>query len=318
MFVAINAKGQHVNVLEHEKIERVAYRCPTCQCPVILRHGSVIRKHFAHVSKSGCQSYWENESAQHLSLKSSLYQWFKQEVKVELEKVLPKLRQVADLLVKDTLAVEVQCSRLSISRLVERTQSYQQAGYKVIWLLGKDLWLGSRLTELHKQFLYYSQRLGFYLWEVDDDKQELRLRYLLHEDQHGKVQGLTKVFPFYEGNLLDVLRYPFQASLSSFVGQMDAQLLAYITKQLYYQEPKWMKRQELAYLTGGNLLERSLEEFYPQIQLPRSFAGFVQIEQDVTVYYQDFVAYYQTVDNRQEQILYPPAFYRQKARKTIK
>lgn len=319
MLVALNHQAQLINLLECPvPMSKVNFTCPSCQAPVRLKQGQIVRAHFAHVSKEACSGYWENESAQHLSLKSSLYSWSKKEARVELEKVLPQIQQVADLLVEDKLVLEVQCSSLPISRLVERTKAYQGAGYRVFWLLGKQLWLGERLTDLQRQCLYFSQRLGFYLWEVDDEKKELRLRYLLHEDQHGKVQGLTKVFPFYEGSLLAVLRYPFQAPLTSFRGKVDANLRVYIAKQLYYREPKWMKLQEEAYLEGSNLLTKQVADFYPQIRLPQSVRGFVQIEQDVTEYYQDFEAYYQTVKNRQQQILYPPAFYRQKARKTIK
>jgi competence protein CoiA len=65
-------------------------------------------------------------------------------------------------------------------------------------LLGKDLWLKERLTNLHKQFLSFSMNMGFHLWELDDEKKELRLRYLIHEDLRGKVHCLTKVFPFGE------------------------------------------------------------------------------------------------------------------------
>lgn len=319
MLVALNHKQQLINLAESSiQIDRGSFHCPSCQAPVRLKRGSIVRAHFAHVSKAACLGYWENESAQHLSLKSRLYHWLKRECRVELEKVLSHIQQVADLMVEDKLALEVQCSSLPISRLVERTRSYQEVGYRVFWLLGKELWLGERLTDLQRQCLYFSQRLGFYLWELDAEKEELRLRYLLHEDQHGKVQGLTKVFPFDKGSLLAIFRYPFQAPLTSFRGKVDADLLAYIAKQLYYQQPKWMKLQEQAYLEGSHLLAKSLEDFYPQITLPRSARGFVQIEMDLSGVYQDFAAYYQTVSNRQEQILYPPAFYRQKVRKKIK
>ncbi len=120
-------------------------------------------------------------------------------------KMLAKIGQVADLLVNNGLALEVQCSSLPISRLQVRTKAYYDTGYQVVWLLGKDLWLKERLTNLHKQFLTFSMNMGFHLWELDDEKKELRLRYLIHEDLRGKVHCLTKVFPFGEGNLLKIL-----------------------------------------------------------------------------------------------------------------
>ena len=98
--------------------------------------------HFAHKSLQDCQFFSENESAQHLSLKAALYKSLVNHgEKVRIEKVLSEMGQIADLFVGDSLALEVQCSRLSQQRLRERTRAYHQTGYEVRWLLGEDLWL---------------------------------------------------------------------------------------------------------------------------------------------------------------------------------
>ncbi|MFM0580775.1 competence protein CoiA family protein [Streptococcus suis] len=310
MLVALDEDGQVFNVLENPAPQG-SFTCPVCGGLVRYKSGKVMRSHFAHVSLRDCSYFSENESAQHLLLKSSLYNWLAKNEQVELEKCLPKIGQVADLLVNNSLALEVQCSSLPISRLQVRTQAYRESGYQVLWLLGKDLWLKERLTNLHKQFLSFSMNMGFHLWELDDEKKELRLRYLIHEDLRGKVYCLTKVFPFGQGNLLDIFRLPFaKQSLSYFTCPMDKNLLDYITKQLYYRVPKWMKLQELAYQQGKNLLSQSLDDFYPQIRLPRSAIGFAQIKQDLTPIYQAFDLFYDKAKDKRKQILYPPIIYR--------
>ncbi|HEL2146135.1 TPA: competence protein CoiA [Streptococcus suis] len=310
MLVALDEDGQVFNVLENPAPQG-RYSCPGCGGPVRYKSGKVLRSHFAHVTLRDCHYFSENESAQHLSLKSSLYKWLQGQEEVELEAYLPATKQVADLLVNQQLALEVQCSSLPISRLQARTKAYYVAGYQVVWLLGKDLWLKGRLTNLHKQFLYFSMNMGFHLWELDDEKKELRLRYLIHEDLRGKVHCLTKVFPFGEGNLLEILRLPFaKQALSYFTCSVDQDLLDYVAKQLYYRVPKWMSLQAEAYQQGKNLLSQSLDDFYPQIRLPRSAIGFAQIQKDLTLVYQDFDQYYGNIEDKQKQVLYPPIIYR--------
>ncbi|HEM5069506.1 TPA: competence protein CoiA [Streptococcus suis] len=311
MLVALDEDGQVFNVLENSAPQG-RFCCPGCGGLVRYKSGKVLRSHFAHVTLRDCTYFSENESAQHLSLKSSLYKWLQGQEEVELEAYLPATKQVADILVNQQLALEVQCSSLSISRLQERTMDYQQAGMAVLWLLGKDLWLGERLTNLHKQFLYFSMNMGFHLWELDDEKKELRLRYLIHEDLRGKVHCLTKAFPFGQGDLLAMLRSPFaKQALSYFTCSVDQDLLDYVAKQLYYRVPKWMNLQAEAYQQGKNLLSQSLDDFYPQIRLPSSAIGFAQIKQDLTPIYQAFDLFYDKAKDKRKQILYPPIMYRQ-------
>ncbi|NQN70495.1 competence protein CoiA [Streptococcus suis] len=310
MLVALDEDRQIFNLLENPAPQG-RYSCPGCGGLVRYKSGKVLRSHFAHVSLRDCSYFSENESAQHLSLKSEIYSWLVEKEQVELEKYLPKIGQVADLLVNNSLALEVQCSSLPISRLQVRTKAYYDTGYQVVWLLGKDLWLKERLTNLHKQFLTFSMNMGFHLWELDDEKKELRLRYLIHEDLRGKVHCLTKVFPFGQGNLLDILRLPFaKQTLSSMTCPMDEDLPRYIAQQLYYKSPKWLALQAEAYGRGENLLIKTALDFYPQIRLPSSAIGFAQIKQDLTPIYQAFDQFYDKAKDKRKQVLYPPKMYR--------
>ncbi|HFU4116795.1 TPA: competence protein CoiA [Streptococcus suis] len=311
MLVALDEDRQIFNLLENPAPQG-RYSCPGCGGLVRYKSGKVLRSHFAHVTLRDCTYFSENESAQHLSLKSEIYSWLVEKEQVELEKCLPKIGQVADLLVNNGLALEVQCSSLPISRLQVRTKAYYDTGYQVVWLLGKDLWLKDRLTKLHYQFLSFSMNMGFHLWELDDEKKELRLRYLIHEDLRGKVHCLTKVFPFGQGNLLDILRLPFsKQTLSSMTCPMDEDLPRYIAQQLYYKSPKWLAQQAEAYGRGENLLTKTALDWYPQIRLPRSAIGFAQIKQDLTPIYQAFEQFYDKAKDKRKQTLYPPIMYRQ-------
>ncbi len=209
----------------------------------------------------------------------------------------------------DKLALEVQCSRLSEKRLRQRTISYQNAGYSVLWLLGEKLWLRHHLTPLHRQFLYFSQNMGFHMWELDLKKSEIRLNYLIYEDLHGQVHYLTKSCAF-SADVMAFLRLPYQRqTLSAYQVTQDSKITSYIQKQLIARNSRWLKRQEEAYLKGKNLLTQSLSEFYPQVKPPEFKKGFCQIKQDLTAFYKTFEDYYQNQGQKRIQTLYPPAYY---------
>lgn len=261
MLSALDENGRLVSLLD-EIPKKQAFTCPACHSPVRLRHGQIMRPHFAHVSLENCDFYSENESDEHLQLKAGLYQSLSQSEKVVVEAVLPELHQVADILVNDNLALEVQCSRLSEKRLRERTASYHKAGFNVLWLLGEKLWLGKRLTPLQRHFLYFSQNMGFHLWELDAKKRLVRLHYLIYEDWHGKVHYLTKNCSFSE-NLMAFFRLPYQKQkLSTYEVKQDSNLLSYIQRQLSSRNTSWLKRQEKVYLQGKNLLTLPLSAFF--------------------------------------------------------
>lgn len=310
MLIAKNQEGNLVSALETCLKRKESYSCPGCQGVVLLRHGQVMCPHFAHKSLQDCQFFSENESAQHLSLKAALYKSLVNHgEKVSIEKVLSELGQIADLFVGDSLALEVQCSRLSQQRLRERTCAYHQAGYEVRWLLGEELWLNGRLTDLQRDFLYFTAKIGFHLWELDWKREEIRLKYLIYEDIFGKVYYLTKAWPLTE-NLMTVLRFPYQAEqVETYKVTQRKKVSHVIQRELMGKNPRWMRRQEEAYLKGMNLLSLSDQDFFPQVRFPESKQGFVQIGQSLEGFEKLFKQYYRKSHFSYRQTLYPPTFY---------
>ena len=308
MFVARDAKGNLVNALEKE-VSKQDYTCPACGSRLRLRQGQSIRTHFAHESLRDCMAIFENESSEHLGNKEALYHWAKKDNQVAVEYSLPEIQQVSDVLVNEKLALEVQCSPLSSKLLQERSNGYRNSGIQVLWLVGEKLWLKERLTKLQRDFLYFSNNMGFHIWELDHKKQVLRLKYLLHQDLKGKLHYQVKEFSFGKGNLLEILRSPYQQqALITFSVEQDRKICHYIQKQLYYQNPYWMKKQAQAYLRGENLLNLKPQDWYPQVR-PIEHGHFCQISQNLYDYYRNFQVYYELNPQNQQQKLYPPAFY---------
>ena len=308
MLIAEDTNGQrYFSQTVTDKSQK--FFCPGCHSPVRLKNGTIMVSHFAHISRKECQYYQENESAEHLNLKAKLYQALASSQTVRVEKHIEAFDQIADLLVGRRLALEVQCSPLPLSRLKERTVSYHKHGYHVLWLLGHKLWLKDRLTRLQRQFLYFSQTIGFYAWELDEQKSLLRLKYMIHEDIKGKVYYLDKCWTLDQLDL-DCFRFPYQKKLlESMTYQEDPHILRYIQKQLYYQQAYWLKKQEEAYLKGENLLMQDVSLFSPQCRPPRQMA-YYQIVEDLSAYYDDFKDYYEKIPSSNGALkLYPPRFY---------
>ncbi|VYT78094.1 Competence protein CoiA-like family protein [Streptococcus parasanguinis] len=316
MFIAMDKDQQRWNCIKEVPPTTAGpFYCLACHSQVRLKNGSVLRPHFAHVELQHCPYHHEAESFEHLELKASLYDWASKESKTEVESYLADFQQIADLLLVDkNLALEVQCSSLSLERLKERSDAYRAHGYQVYWLLGKKLWLKERLTKLQAGFLYFSQNRGFHLWELDLTKKELRLQYLIHEDLRGRLHYQTEIFPFGQRSLLEVLRTPYLSQpMQQMAVELDRTFLTYIQQQLFYRHPKWMKLQEELYLQGHHLLEKDLDYFYPLCR-PIVSDYFIQIEGDLKDYYKRFLTYYKEQGIKPVQTLYSPCFYKEQKR----
>ena len=193
MFLARDENGRLVNALEDELVKQ-AYYCPACGTSVRLRKGKNVRTHFAHESLKKCDFFHENEGSEHLENKKRLFYWARKNAKVEMECLIPELKQIADIFINKQLALEIQCSPISCDLLRDRSNGYRSLGIQVLWLLGEKLWLRERLSKLQRDFLYFSNNMGFYVWELDHKQQVLRLKYLLHQDLKGKLHYQVKEF----------------------------------------------------------------------------------------------------------------------------
>lgn len=116
------------------------YYCPACRQPVRLRRGKSKVPHFAHLPGADC-AVSEGETGEHLRGKQQLFDHLrKQGLQPQLEVYLPAIRQRPDILVRHAdrvVAVEFQCSPLTVQRLLERNAGYRRLGIKPLWLLGQ-------------------------------------------------------------------------------------------------------------------------------------------------------------------------------------
>lgn len=175
--------GKKIGVLDYSKSELEQMRtekfyCPGCHQAVRLKNGPILSAHFAHISGDVCESFSEGETEEHLKGKKIIAEWCERSsIPYELEAYLPKLKQRPDLLIDKRLAIEFQCSPLSLERFKERTEGYLSNGYEVIWVLGRRYFLGERLATLQKAAMTYHVNRGLVVWQLDIEKQEMICNY---------------------------------------------------------------------------------------------------------------------------------------------
>lgn len=230
MLIAMDAQHQLVNAATADR--QSDYHCPGCVQPVRLKRGAVVVPHFAHVHATDCDAFSEGESTEHLCGKQQLATWFATSgYTVRLEAGLPDLHQRPDILVQrgtgQPLALEFQCSPLSVARLAARTQGYRQHGYQVLWLLGRPYQRQLHLNSKALKFLQYQQRWGTFLLFLDVQSASVRL---LHHILTLDAEPLT-----YQTSRLDT-RSQSVLSLQQLTPKMSSPTLPSAHLQRYYQQ----------------------------------------------------------------------------------
>ena len=126
-------------VLAENAKSDMAYYCPGCGQGVILRRGKHKITHYAHKKGNDC-GFSEGETLEHLKGKEQIYQWAqKHHWNPQLEVYFPTITQRPDILLEingQTVAVEFQCSPLSLEKLLARNEGYRQLRIPVWWILG--------------------------------------------------------------------------------------------------------------------------------------------------------------------------------------
>ncbi|MBF0747061.1 competence protein [Gemella sp. 19428wG2_WT2a] len=153
MYIALDSKGNIVNVLELSVEKGQEYFCPHCKKSLLYKKGRKIQSHFAHKKKLSCSyNSYKSESKEHLLTKKDFYDHFKRiysDVKLEYIFKADDNLQIADIyLVDKNIAFEYQRSIISSSQIKERTIGYEKAGIKLIWLID--------LNKFVKEFKLYN------------------------------------------------------------------------------------------------------------------------------------------------------------------
>ena len=113
------------------------FQCPQCGCETIIKKGRVKTAHFAHKTPVFCE-YGKGESEAHRQCKTNIYNKLKlipEITECELEKNFGSvISDIFFIFNNFKIAIEVQISNLTMSKIIERTKKYDQLDIYVIWI----------------------------------------------------------------------------------------------------------------------------------------------------------------------------------------
>ena len=168
------------------------YLCFCCRQMVALHKGEIKAAHFAHLPPVTCE-YGAGESEAHRRCKIALYENLMLDSRVrkcEMERDLGTVRPDVSAYISDVpVAIEVQLSNLTLSKIQYRTAEYARKGIYVLWLpiytsrLRRELYT-PRPWELWLHTLYQGR---FYYWLEGLKVVPVNLR-----DYYIRTKGLTK------------------------------------------------------------------------------------------------------------------------------
>lgn len=188
------------------KLGTSTYRCPHCQHQVVLVLTQKKTPFFKHLLslQTGLGEKEEHRQGK-LALKTA---FIAAGLPARLEVPLAAGQLRADVLVRQHLALEVQCAPLSAKEFYHRHQLYQKIGIFDLWLVGQRHFLKRKLKQTQLIFLPRNLHWGTYLLEINVNNCQLRLKYNLRQEPvtpYLKWQSAS--FPLDERGLIDLWRF---------------------------------------------------------------------------------------------------------------
>ncbi|MGX7420166.1 competence protein CoiA [Carnobacterium gallinarum] len=277
MLVALTKENRYIFADQELKTDKKDYFCPGCGKGVFYKKGTTIQSHFAHYTQKDCQTFSEGETREHIAGKRLLFNWFKQQgIPCQLEAYLPDLKQRPDLLIwlseKRPVAIEFQCSPISLKRMKERTKGYQQIGYEVYWVLGASFRSHQRLTNQQRSFLRYHKHLGLQLYYLNVIKKELDCFFQIKESEPFKKisSGLLLFSLVKKGHTLSELKSQLAKKNLAWISTKAEAIPNYLQRyQHYLNQGRFYRTKEVEeiqkylYQQGKNLLNLPKEVYFP-------------------------------------------------------
>lgn len=176
--------------------EQGPFFCPECKERVVLKKGSYITHHFAHMPSSEC-TYGVGESEEHRKAKYQIYETLRQQpgvTKLAVERPLGKVRPDISFYweERDYVALEMQISAVSPEEISRRTSIYTSKKIAVLWTKPYRRENMSCLTPYRTSLLErYLHALYFgnvYYWLGGE------LLYPIHFEPYSSIVGLQVAF----------------------------------------------------------------------------------------------------------------------------
>jgi len=188
----------------------IDWRCTVEDCKMQFVDSEQRIKHFRH--DTSFDHVTNEESEEHRNIILELKKYYEDRgytERVSVEEYLKPIDRIADVLLEKTngnqIVIEVQLSKQSKQKFIERTHDYDRAGYTTMWLLGVDNYLkekrdtkvsGYLFTDVHKWLMkqyfgrHYTVMESWNGIEVQPTRYENKSRYVdLYQKQNGRQVG---------------------------------------------------------------------------------------------------------------------------------
>ncbi len=160
----MSPQGQLIQINQALKSEK--YVCPTCGQKLVIKTSCLGKKYFGHLQRS---SKLCGESTPHQLGKQQIFQWaLSQGWHPKLEVYLPNIHQRPDILIEvkqKQIAVEYQCSPLTIDQMKQRNQGYDSQGICVKWILGHRYCRHLHARKVAQFTQRYQNQVCLYFWD---------------------------------------------------------------------------------------------------------------------------------------------------------
>lgn len=137
---------------------QIDYVCPECNSIVRLRGGLHRQNHFYHLEVTrACRQ--SGKSLEHLNVQLFFLSTLPAGECV-LEQRFPEINRIADVVwVHKKIVFEIQCSAISRTEVLERSQDYKSLGYEIIWILHDKRYNQKKITSAEE---FLSSRLHYF------------------------------------------------------------------------------------------------------------------------------------------------------------
>ena len=262
VLLAYNQFNELIEASEVEKNCHNQYFCPGCNEKVFVKQGMKVVPHFSHYKHSDCQTFSEGESEEHIQGKLFLYNFLKPYVdSIEIEPYIRTLKQRPDLLLtynNQKVAIEFQCSPISVKQIVKRSQGYQKSGILVLWIIGSPLQLDKRLSQLHRAMMNDIVFTTPNLLYLDTKKERLVIHYHFQKSDQTKWKTSQLIQFVLNKNL------PVQIPKSTNSIQYYSQKMIKQLHRMHYYKTKNIRNFfQVVYQEGDHLLSLPQVIFIP-------------------------------------------------------
>lgn len=285
MYAALNQKRQLIYALDGQFGE--AYFCPQCWQPVqLMLSNEKHRAYFRHYVK---HQDFVGESALHVRGKLALQETLLKMGQVaEQEVILGDEERRADVLWHfhgTKYAFEFQCASLSLAELTTRHASYQRLKISDIWLIGSP-YLHQNQRKIHRtalKFVAYRARWGYFVAAWLPEIATVRLFHHLAFCPPQRTVTATYV-DYNLGTFLNAYlrQRDYLIALPQIPLSFDPS--TWLSRQLKYQQPRWLKLQTSCYERGMMLQELPQELWLPQRLPPLSRNWGLILNRQITFY----------------------------------